>query len=815
MRTLLQDLRYGLRVLRNSPGFTAAAVLTLALGIAANTTVFGWIDALLVHPFPGATDGGRLAAIETVTPTGEFSVTSWRDYRDYRDDMKLASGVAASLLNPFAVGDSNPQQVRGEYVSSNYFEVLGVKAELGRGFQSTEFLDARGSAPMAVISDRLWKQRFRGDRAVIGRTVRVNKHPLTVVGVAPPAFRGAVPGLFLDIWVPMVMAPDLNGQGDWLLNARGARQVWVTARLKPGVDFGQANAEVEAIAGRIAKIAPNEDRGVSGRLMPVWTSHHGLQWFLLTPLRILMAVCGVLLLIVAANVANLQLARATARQKEFSVRLALGAGSRRLIRQMVTESLLIAIAGAAAGVVLSQWMGQSLAWLLPTREFPLGLDFTLNGDILAFAVLLCLILAVITGLAPALYSIRTDVSESLKESGRTGASSAGLHRARGFLVVAEVALAMVALVGLGLFTRSFMNARNMNPGFDPRNVLLVQYHLDTFCSSEEQRLQFTSRLRERLLTQPGIAAVGYGDDIPLALGDSRGAELQVEGYEPRRGEQVRAGNEIVSPGYFDALGIRLLAGRDFTEQDTSKTAQVAIVNQTFARRYFAGGDPVGHRIGGPGHWITVVGMVKDSKYRFLTEASIPYVYVPYSQWHGEQFWMAFFIRTLGPARDRIATVRREATGLEPASGAFPIMPFEDHVSEALFPQRVPAALLSVLGVMAILLAALGLYGVLAFAVGQRAQEFGIRVALGAQTRDVLGLVIRQGMLLTLAGLVVGAALALTAARLVSGMLVNLSATDPFILAGAGVFLTLVAFLATWLPARSATRLDPIASLRRQ
>ena len=815
MRTLLQDLRYGLRVLRNSPGFTAAAVITLALGIAANTTVFGWIDALLVHPFPGVGDGARLAAIETVMPSGEFSVTSWRDYRDYRDNMKLTSGVAASLLNSFAIGDENPQRVRGEYVSSNYFTVLGVKAELGRAFQPTEFLDARASAPLAVISYRLWKQRFHGDRAAIGRTLRINKHELTVVGVAPSDFRGSVPGLFLDIWVPMVMAPDLNGQGDWLLTARGARQMWVTARLRPGVDFGQANAEAEAIARRIASIAPDDDRGCSARLMPVWKSHHGLQWFLLTPLRILMAVCGVLFLIVAANVANLQLARATSRQKEFSVRLALGAGSGRLIRQMVTESLLVAVAGAVAGVALAQWLGQSLAWLLPTAEFPLGVDFSLNGDILAFAILLCVVLAVSTGLAPALYSIRTDVSESLKEGGRSGTSSAGLHRARGLLVVAEVALAMVALVGLGLFTRSFQNARALNPGFDPNNLLLVQYDVDTFCSTSEHRAQFAYRLRDRLLTQPGIAAVGYGDDIPLALGDSRGAELQVEGYAPRPGEQVRAGNEIVSPGYFDALRIPLLAGRDFTERDTRQTAQVAIVNQTFARRYFAGGDPVGHRIGDPGHWIAIVGMVKDSKYRFVTEAPVPYVYVPFRQWQGDQFWTAFFIRTVGPARDRIATVRREAMLLEPTAGAFTVMPFEDHVSAALFPQRIPAALLSVLGVMALLLATVGLYGVLAFAVGQREHEFGIRIALGARSRNVLGLVLRQGMWMTLAGLVAGAVLALASARLVGGMLVGLSGRDPLILGGAAAFLAAVALAACYLPARHATKVDPISSLRQQ
>jgi len=815
MRTLLQDLRYGLRVLRNSPGFTAAAVITLALGIAANTTVFGWIDAILLRPFPGVSGGDRLAAIETVSPTGEFSTTSWRDYRDYRDTLKLTSGLAAALLNPFAVGDQNPQRVRGEFVSSNYFNVLGVSAELGRTFLPTEFLDAAGSAPVVVIGHRLWQQRFHGDRAVIGRTIRVNRHELTIVGVAPAEFRGTVPGLSLDIWVPMVMAPALNGQGDWLLTDRADRQVWVTARLKPGVSIGQANAEVEGIARRIAGIAPDSNGGFSARLMPVWKAHFGLQGFMLRPLQVLMAVCGVLFLIVAANVANLQLARATARRKEFSVRLALGAGAGRLIRQLVTESLLMAVAGAVIGVALAMWLGQSLTWLLPGTDLPVTSDFSLNADIMAFAILLCAILAVATGLAPALHAMRSDVNDTLKEGGRGGTASAGLQRARGVLVVSEVALAMLALVGMGLFTQSFLNARAVNPGLDANHLLFVQYHVDTFCSDSEQRAQFCFRLHDRLAAQPGIAAAGYATAIPLAWGQVESAELEVEGYVPRGDEKMRAGSDIISPGYFDTLGIPLLTGRDFTEQDAPATLPVAIVNQTFARRFFAGGDPVGHRIGGPGKWVTIVGMVKDSKYHLLTEAPVPYVYLPFRQWHGGEFWTAFFIRTVGPARDQIATVRREAMLVEPSAGAFPVMPFEEQIDASLFGQRVAAALLSVLGAVGLLLAALGLYGVLAFAVSQREHEFGIRIALGARSRNVLGLVLRQGMLMTVAGLAAGVMLALAAARVVGGMLVGVSATDPLILGAAGAFLMLVALLASYLPARRATKADPSVSLRQQ
>jgi predicted permease len=815
MRTLLQDLRYGIRILGNSPGFTAAAVLTLALGIAANTTVFGWIDALLVHPLPGVTAGDRLASIETVSPTGEFSTTSWRDYRDYRDSLTLTSSVAASLFNAFAVGDENPQRVSGEYVSANYFSVLGVLPELGSTVLAAECVDTSDSCPVVVIGHRLWQQRFHGDRAAIGHTLRVNRHELTIIGVAPPDFRGSMPGMALEIWVPMMMAPALNGQGGWLLTDRTERQMWVTARLKPGAGMEQANAEVEACARRISNLAPLSSAGFSARLMPVWKAHVGLQGLLLTPLRILMAVCGVVLLIVAANVANLQLARATARQKEFGLRLALGAGPVRLIRQLVTESLLLAAGGAVVGVTLGLWLGQSLERMLPGTEYPITLDFRLNIDILAFATLLCAVLAVITGLAPALHLIRVDVNESLKEGGRSGTSSAGLQRARATLVVSEVALAMVSLVGMGLFTRSFLNARAMNQGLDVRNLLFAQYHVDTFCTTKEQRAQFCFRLHDRLAARPGIVAVAYGLDIPLSFGNNSWSELQIEGYAPQRQQDTRAASAIVSPEYFRALGIPLLEGRGFTEQDIPETSAVAIVNESFARRFFNGGNPVGRKIRRNGAWVTIVGQVKDSKYRSVTEVPIPYFYLPFRQAHGGEFWTAFFVRTMGPARDQSAAVRREASLVEPSAAAFPVVPFEEHVSAALFPQRVTAALLSVLGAVALLLAALGLYGVLAFAVGQREHEFGIRMALGGQPRDVLAMVVRQGMLLALGGLAAGTILALVATRLVGGLLVNLSASDPLILGGVGLFLGMVALLASYLPALQATKVDPFTSLRHQ
>jgi len=814
MRSLYEDLRYAFRILRGSPGFTAVAVFTLALGIAANATVFGWIDSLLVRPFPGVAGGSRLAALETVSPNGEYSNTSYRDYRDYRDTVKSFSGLAASLMNAFNVGPvDNPRRVFGEYVSGNYFAVLGVKPARGRSFLASEYGDAPGAFPVAVISHRLWQSLFQGDPRVVGATIRVNRYELTVAGVAPEEFRGTMPGMQMEIWIPMSMAPVLNGQGAWLLEDRTARQLWLTARLRPGAAIGQANAEVEACARRVAGESPRTSAGFHASLMPVWKAHFGIQSVVLAPLRILMAVCFVLFLIVGANVANLQLARATARRRELSVRMALGAGGWRLMRQLLTESLLLAALGALAGIALAGWLGRSLLWLLPPIGFPVEVDFSLNADVLGFTVLLCCAGSLVTGLAPALHSVRSNLLEALKEGGRGGTPGAAQNRTRGLLVVSEVALALVALVGTALFARSFQNARAIHPGLDPHNVVFAKYHVDTFCSNADQRAQFCLRLRDRIRALPGIASVTFANTVPLEIGTLHTSSINVEGYTPGPNEPMLVPSDTVAPGLFETLRIPVLAGRDFTERDDRDTAPVAIVNQTFARRYFGGRTPVGRRVLVDGAWSTVVGLVKDSKYNRLTEPSAPYVYLPYRQRHGGEFWTAFFIRTTGPPRGYFAAVRREAAATDPNAGGAEVMEFEESLAASLYAQKLAAALLSVLGAVSLLLAALGLYSVLAYAVSQRQHEFGIRLALGAEPSSVVFLVLRRGMALTAAGIAVGAALAIAAMRMAAELLVGVSPADPVAIAGSALFLAAVAVLASYLPARRATKVDPAVTLR--
>ena len=814
MRSLYEDLRYAIRVLRGSPAFTAVAVVTLALGIAANATVFGWIDGVLLRPFPGVANASQLVELETVTPNGDYSTTSYHDYRDYRDRVGSFDGLAASLLNAFAVGPvERPRRVFGEFVSGNYFAVLGVKTAIGRTFLPSEYGDQPDAFPLVVISDHLWRGLLRGDPAAIGKTIRVNRYDLTVIGVTSPEFHGTMPGMDMEMWIPLTMAARLNGQGNWLYENRTARQMWITGRLKPGLSIGQADAELEACSRRLAELSPQTSEGYRERVMPIWKAHFGTQAILLGPLRILMAVCFVVFLIVGANVANLQLARATGRRKELSVRMAMGAGRWRLMRQLLTESLLLAVMGATLGIPLASWMARTLLWMMPPIGFPLDFEFSLNADMFLFTVVLCCAGCLLTGLAVAVHPVHGSLSDALNEGGRGGTSGASQNRTRGLLVVSEVALALVALVGTVLAARSFQAALAIHPGFDGHNVLFAKYYLDTFCPGEEDRARFCLRLRDRLSSLPGITAVSFSDDVPLELGTRSLSDIEVEGYTPARVEEKKVAGGIVAPHFFDALRIPFLAGRDFNELDDRDHPLVAIVNQAFAQRYFRGANPVGRRIRGDGSWVRIVGEVRDSKYRRLTEPSTPYVYTSYLQTHGDQFWMAFFIRTADGSRAFGPAIQRAAAEIDPNAGVAEVVPFQDVVSISVYSQKVAASLLGVLGAVAVLLAALGLYSLLAYAVSQRQHEFGIRLALGAKPFDVVKLVLGRGLLLTAAGIVLGVAIAVFAMPMAAAFLTGIQLDDPLPIAGSAVFLTVVALLASYLPSRRATRVDPIVTLR--
>jgi predicted permease len=820
MTTFTRDVWFGLRILRRSPWFTAVAVLTLGLGIAVNTTVFSWIDSVLLHPFPGVGDPRELALIETVTPTGEYLVnTSWLDYRDYRDNLKLVSGVALGRFTPLSVG-AGGRTARGwaELVSSNYFDLLKVRPVLGRTFLPEEGRDQEGSAPVAVISYAMWQARFGGDARVLGKTIRLNRHEVTIIGVAPRGLHGSLAGVVFDVWMPVTMATAM-GTGDGTLHYRGTRDETCTiVRLKPSVTIEQARAEVSALGRRLAALYPATNRGVDLTVTPLWQGHLGAQGLLLQPLRILMAFSLLLLLIVCANVANLLLARAVSRQREFGTRLALGAGRSGLAAQLLIETLLLAGGGSLVGAILVLWMGPALLLFTPVSDIPLGLGGELNLPTLGFTLLIVVVATLLSGTAPALLVARSNLNETLKEGGRSGGAGSGSHRLRGLLVVGEMALVMVALIGAGLFYRSFRNASGIAPGFDRTNISASQFYLSYAGYSAREQWDFCRMLRERMEAKAGVIGMTYSDVIPMSTASGSGFtpwhQLDIEGYVPAPNEQMMIHRATVPPGYFNLLGIRMLEGRDFTERDSEDAPTVIIVNETFARRFFHGGNPIGRKVLCEGRPTTVVGLVGDSKYHTPMEGPTPFFYIPFRQKFAPGLNFSIFLKTTGDPLAMTPVLRREALALN-QDAVFSTRLLADATARSLFAQRTAASLLGVVGGISLLLAAVGLYSVMSYAVSQRTQEMGIRMALGARPGDLLGLVLREGLRLTVPGLLAGSLIALVAARVVGAMLVNVSVADPLTFVSAAGFLGLVAALASYLPALRAMRVDPVVALRNE
>ena len=809
MRGILEDLRYALGILRRTPALTAVAVLTLALGIAVTTTVFGWIDGMVLHPFHGATDDGQLAVLESVRASGiEDPNVSYFDCRDFQESLRSISGLALNQQAPASVGDGeNAYSAWFELVSGNYFDVLGVKPVLGRAFARDEYGD-RAQTFTGVISYRLWKGYFRSDASVLGRTVRINRYPVTIVGVAPPEFHGDMPGIAMDGWIPAL----LTGERE-----RDARSFRAIVRLKPGVSVSEANAEAATVAARLARAFPKTNEGIGARVVPIWKAQSGVSGILASPLAILGAACGLVLLIACANVANLLLVRSAARQREFGIRTALGASPARLSRQLFSESLLLAALATLAGLPLALWFQNVLVYLVPPTGLPVYFDVHPSARVFLFAALVCLASALISGLPPVFQSVRRSVVDALKQTGRGDTQSGYSRRISALLVVAEVGLALATLMTLGLFLRSLYGLQNTPAGFDHRNVTVCRLFLVTnnYTPTEEQ--QFSRRLRERLLAAPGVTGAAYSDSIPLGFGLGKWTDVIVEGYAARPGENLDVHHASVSPGYFDLLRVPLLAGRDFRPQDNENVPRVMIVNQSFARRFFDGRDPLGHRVQIDGKPFTIVGMVKDSKYYSLSEAPQPYFYMSFDQVHegSGEGGVALYARTNGDARGFVPVLRREMLAIDPNSAGLTAMALSDYISAAWFGPRLGSLLLAVLGVISMLLAGVGLYGVMAYSVSQRTREIGIRMALGADPEGVLWMVLRRGLLLALSGIAAGLAIALAATPQIASLLYRVSPADPVSIAGAALFLIGVAVLASLIPALRATRVDPMVALRQE
>jgi predicted permease len=813
METLWQDVKYGARMLRRSPGFTAVAVLSLALGIGANATVFSWIQGVLLNPLPGVPEAERIVTLETLTPTGEMIDTSYPDFRDFRDRSSSFDSFCVFKERPLNLGQgAEARRIWGLMVSGAYFDVLRVKPALGRFFSTEEQQDKYDAFPVAILSNALWKREFQSSPAAIGKTVHLNRLAFTVIGVAPEEFRGSINGLVFDVYVPLTMQASLTGSNNWL-EARRTRPLYPLARLKHGVTLEQARGEVRSIAAALAADYPQSNQELSATLLPFAQGKRGAQNILSATLMILMYSAGVVLLIVCSNVANLLLARSAARRRELAVRVALGAAWPRVVRQLFTESLLLGLLGGTLGVLLAVWLTDWIMVFVPATDRPVSLSTPVNLNVLLFTTGLSVLAAVLFGMAPALGAARRSTGESLKEGGRGVMGSRTAGRVRGWLASAEVALALVALVCAGLLFRSFQNARNVQPGFDAKDVLLVGIQLSSSGYDRDSGLAYFRRLEERVRRLPGVQYVAFSEDVPLGLARGSWEHLDVKGYVPAPGENMKIYRNPVSPEYFQLMRIPILEGRAFTDGDDETSQPVAIVNQLFVKRYFGGGNAIGRTFRALGRDLSIVGVARDTLIYRLNEPAEPYFYIPFRQFYRASMGAGLHIRVQGAPEQLLPQVRAEMQAIDPTVHSHAATTLEEFIGGASFAHKVAAGMMSALGGLALFLASLGLYSVMAYTVAQRSHEIGIRMALGAKKSDVLRLVVGEGMGLALSGVAVGITGALAATRLLGSLLFGVSGWDPLTFVLVAALLSGVALAACLIPALRATRVDPLVALR--
>ncbi len=811
MGPFLQDLRYGLRILTKNPGFAAVAVLSIALGIGANTTVYTWIETFLLRPMPGVADGNRVVTLETLAPSGESINISYPDYLDYRAQVHSLSGLLAFREHAFVLGEGREsQRVWGELVSGNFFDVLGVRPALGRFFRPEE--GQAGGPPVVVLSNGLWHRRFGADPGVLGRTIAVNRHPFTIVGIAPSTFQGTIVGLSYGLWVP-VEQRQLFGS-EWLLERR-ERSLHALGRLRAGSSLQTARAEVREVAGRLARAHPASNQQIGATFLPLREAPYGAQSLLGPLLGVLAGIASLVLLMVCANVANLLLARATARSRELGIRSALGGGRGRLVRQLLTESLLLSLLGGVVGLLAAFWMTDSLSALLPPTNLPVAVNPGPDGRVLAMSLLLSVVAGFLFGTIPAFQAATSGLTRALREGGRGASTGRRPASLRGLLVVGEVALATLVLLGAGLFLRGFAATRAIHPGFEPGHVLLVDdLSLQAAGYSRETARNFYRQLDLRLAALPGITGVSLADKVPLGFEGGAWDEAIVDGYAPAPHESLKIFRSLVAPGYFSVLRLPLLAGRDFGPQDDENGALVIIVNDAFARHFLPGVPALGRHVRVWGKPTTIVGVVGTAKYKTLTEEPRPFFYAPLFQHFGNDTGVVVHLRSTGDPGALVPAVRQAVLALDPGLAGFNAEPMAQFISAAVFPARTGAAVLTCLGILALLLAALGLYGVVSYSVTERTHEIGIRMALGARREDVVLQILGQGMRLVSAGLVLGGLAAFALSRALAGRLAGSPSLDVPILAAVVLLLTGVALAANYVPAQRATRVDPVEAIQR-
>ena len=819
MQTIVQDLRYAFRTLIGNPGFAGVAILMLALGIGANSTIFSWVNAVLLNPMPGSTRAGDLVQLTYLYRGDVIPSFSYPDYQDFARAAKQVSGITGH--DDLAVGvviDREAERAWAEVVTSNFFDVLGAPVALGRGFTVDD--EKPGAAAAVVLSDAYWQRRFNADPGVIGRTIRVNAQPFTVVGVAGAGFLGAVSGLSYDMWLPVGTQPIVMPGGS-RLEARGSRWLALVARITPGSSREQVRAELDAILDQMRVTWAGEKRYIDHRTaaFPLDNAPDGGIAVLRPVLLILMAVAGVVLLITCANLAGLLLARASARQKEIAIRLSMGAGRWRIVQQLLVEGVVLASLGAAASLVALRWTSGLLVGFAPPSELPIHLDVAVDATVVWFTAAVAIGTVLLFALVPAAQLAPAEVATTLRDAGTAGRGF-GRHRLRRALVAAQVALSIALLVGAGLCLRSLNQAARMTPGFQAEGVVVGWLDLFSAGYTPEEGRAFYARVLDRVRSMPGVESATLSRRIPLGFTGGSFSDVTVEGHPKSDDDPQGVGLNYVGPDYAATLKIPVVAGRDLSADDRADRPRVALVSESMARIYWKGRDPIGGRFmfgsprpDQPPQWMTVVGVIRDIKQRSLTERAQPNVVIPILQVYTST--SVLNVRTAAGLDTVGGPLQQALRELDPRVPFYNVSLLSDHVKAATFQQKLAGDLLVVFGALALALAGIGSYGVLAYLVGLRRREIGIRLAVGATRGDVFRLIAGSGARLIGIGLVLGLLLSVGVGIGLESLLIGIEPTDPITYAGVIAVLLVVATAACLMPARRAASLDPAITLREE
>lgn len=819
MESLLQDLRFGFRTLLKNPGVTAVAIIALALGTGANSAIFSVVNAVVLRPLPYE-NPDQLVLVWGKTPTTPRDALAVPDFMDYRNQNRVFSEMAAFAYDDFNLSTGGePEHVQGTMVTANYFSVLGAKFSQGTMFRPED--DQPGASRVVIVSYGLWKRRFGSDPNLVGQTILLNGAGFTVVGIAPQTFQSPIPEDDPQMWVSLSLdggdrARVPSNVSPSTLNMRKNRFLIGVARLKPDATPKQAQTDIETIAGQLEQQYRDTNAGIGASIVPL---REHIIGNLQSKLGFLLGLVFFVLLIACANVANLMLARSSARQKEIAIRMALGAGRGRLIRQLLTESMLLAVVGSGIGLLLAYGEVRLLRGM-NTANIPRVNEIDIDGRVLGFTVLIAILTGIVFGLAPALQASKTDLNSTLKEGSRGSTGGINRQRISSLLVISEVALTMLPLIGAGLMIKSFMSLQRVNPGFNPANTLTMLVNLPPSKYSDDHQVEaFFEQTLKNIEALPGAQSVGIVTSVPLTTSSIIRLRFIVEDHPPANASEVpKANYRSISHNYFRAMGIPLVKGRFFSEQDRGQSPPVVIINETMASRYWPGADPIGRRLTIPLLRAVpreVVGVVADVKHASLDTESGAEMYVPYLQ---KPFnFMAFVVRTTSDPSSMIGAVRGEILSVDESQPVYAVKTMEQVVNESVSQPRLYMLLLGSFGALALLLAAVGIYGVMNYSVTQRTHEIGIRMALGAQRRDILRMVVGQGMRLALVGVVVGlvAAFLLTflLTRVMETLLFGVSTRDLATFFIIPLLLAAVAFFSTYIPARRATRVEPMVALR--